>query len=51
VRGRITVAAGADAASHEAAARADEKVAAQLDGKEIRKVVIVPGRTVNFVLG
>jgi leucyl-tRNA synthetase len=51
VRGRITVAAGADAASHEAAARADEKVAAQLDGKEIRKVVVVPGRTVNFVLG
>jgi leucyl-tRNA synthetase len=51
VRGRITVAAGADAASHEAAARADEKVAAQLDGKAIRKVIVVPGRTVNFVLG
>ena len=34
---------------HEAAARADEKVAALLDGATVRKVVVVPGRLVNFV--
>jgi leucyl-tRNA synthetase len=51
VRGRITVPAGADAATHETAARADEKIAVLLDGTEIRKVIVVPGRTVNFVVG
>ena len=32
-----------------AAARAE--VAAQLDGKAIRKEIVVPGRLVNFVVG
>ena len=50
VRTRITVPAGADAAAHESVARADERIAALLDGKEVRKVIVVPGRTVNFVL-
>jgi leucyl-tRNA synthetase len=50
VRSRITVPAGADQAAVEAAARADEKVAAQLGGREVRKVVIVPGRLINFVV-
>ncbi len=31
--------------------RADPRIAALLEGKEIRKVIIVPGRTVNFVVG
>jgi leucyl-tRNA synthetase len=50
VRGRVRVAAGADEIAHEAAARADEHVAALLDGKDVVKVVVVPGRTVNFVV-
>jgi leucyl-tRNA synthetase len=51
VRARITIATGADVAAHEAAARADAKIAEQLVGKTIREVKVVPGRIVNFVLG
>jgi leucyl-tRNA synthetase len=51
VRGRITIASGASEAEHESAARADARVAEILAGATVRKVVIVPGRTVNFVLG
>ena len=50
VRGRVRVATGADDIAHEAAARADERVAALLDGATVRKVVVVPGRMVNFVV-
>ena len=50
VRGRIVVPAGADEATLESAARADERVAAFLAGKTVRKVVVVPGRMVNFVV-
>ena len=49
VRARITVPAGADEAEHERLARADPRIAALLDGEEVRKVIIVPGRMVNFV--
>ena len=42
---------GADAAAVEAAAAADPKIAELLAGKRIVKVVAVPGRLVNFVLG
>jgi len=51
VRARIVVPTGADEAVLEAAARADAKVAAELAGKTVRKVVVVPGRLVNFVVG
>jgi leucyl-tRNA synthetase len=51
VRAQVTVPADADAAALETAARADEKVAAHLDGKTVRRVVAVPGRLVNFVVG
>ncbi|MDQ1509401.1 MAG: leucyl-tRNA synthetase, partial [Actinomycetota bacterium] len=51
VRARITVPVGADAAEHERLARADERVAALLAGTAVRKVIVVPGRTVNFVVG
>jgi leucyl-tRNA synthetase len=50
VRGRIVVPAGADEATLEAAARADERVAVHLAGKTVRKAVVVPGRMVNFVV-
>jgi leucyl-tRNA synthetase len=51
VRAQVTVPADADAAALEAAARADGKVAGYLDGATVRRVVAVPGRLVNFVLG
>ncbi len=51
VKGRVVVAADADRDALEAAARADEKVAAMLVGKTIHKVVVVPGKLVNFVAG
>ena len=34
----------------EATIRADERTLAQLDGKSIRKVIVVPGRIVNVVM-
>jgi len=50
LRGKIMAPADADAAAVEAAARADEKVAALLAGRTVRKVVAVPGRLINFVV-
>jgi len=50
LRGRIRVPAHAGAAEMEAAARTDPRVAEWIEGKEIVKVVIVPGRMVNFVV-
>ena len=51
VRGKVTVATGASEADHEAAARADARIAELLAGATVRKVVVVPGRMVNFVVG
>jgi leucyl-tRNA synthetase len=51
VRARIKVPVGAAEAAHEAAARGDARIAELLAAATVRKVVIVPGRTVNFVLG
>ncbi len=50
LRGRVVVAADADAEAMKAAAAADPKIAEQLAGRRILKVVAVPGRLVNFVL-
>ena len=50
VRSRVTVPADADAAAVQAAALADEKIVAALDGRAPRKVIVVPGRLVNFVV-
>jgi leucyl-tRNA synthetase len=51
VRARITVPDGADEAEHERLARADDRIASLVDGSQVRKVVVVPGRMVNFVVG
>jgi leucyl-tRNA synthetase len=51
VRARITVAAGLSKDDLEAAARADTQVAQLLDGATIRKVIVVPDKLVNFVVG
>ncbi len=50
VRGRIAVARDAAEADVLAAALADATVKAHVDGKEIRRRVVVPGRLVNLVL-
>ena len=50
VRGKVVVPADADKATIEAAARADARIAAQLDGRTERKVVVVPGRMISFVV-
>jgi len=50
VRSVINVPAGADAASMEALARADEKVIAALSGKPTQRVIAVAGRLINFVV-
>jgi leucyl-tRNA synthetase len=50
VRSRIEVPAGADDAEHERLARAEPRIAELLDGKAIRKAIVVPGRLVNFVV-
>jgi leucyl-tRNA synthetase len=49
IRARIQVAAGADQAALEAAGRA--AVGVHLEGKTIRKLIVVPGKLVNFVVG
>ena len=49
LRGRITVRADADEKSVEQAAMADEKVRQLLEGKTVRKVIVVKGRLLNLV--
>ncbi len=51
LRGSVAVPADADAVAMEAAARREPNVIAHLDGTEIRRVISVPGKLVNFVLG
>ncbi|MGK2947732.1 MAG: leucine--tRNA ligase [Acidimicrobiales bacterium] len=51
VKARITVPMGLDADALEAAARADDAVAALLEGTTVRKVIAVPDKLVNFVVG
>jgi leucyl-tRNA synthetase len=50
VRGRVTVPADADADALEAAALADEKVQAFINGATPKKVIVVAGRLVNIVV-
>jgi leucyl-tRNA synthetase len=50
VRGRITVAADADADALEAAALADEKVQSFINGATPKKIIVVAGRLVNIVV-
>ena len=50
LRGKISVAADADNDSIEAAALADPNVQRFVDGKQVRKIIVVPGRLVNIVV-
>ena len=48
-RGEIEVAVDVDQDSAVALAWQQEKVKAQLDGKDIKKIIFVPGRILNFI--
>ena len=50
-RGEIEVPANADNASVEKAALSDADVLRHIEGKTVRKIVVVPGRIVNIVVG
>ncbi len=50
LRGTVVVAADAGEATILETAKADAKIAPQLEGKQILKQIVVPGRLVNFVV-
>jgi leucyl-tRNA synthetase len=50
LRGEVQVAASADDAEIRETAARDPKVAGWLQGKTIKKVVVIPKRLVNFVV-
>ncbi len=50
LRDRIVVPAGAPQAEIEAAALAGEKVRPFIDGKKVKKIIVVPKRLVNIVI-
>ena len=49
LRALVKVPVDASKEALEAAARADEKVQAALAGKTVVKVIVVPGKLINFV--
>jgi len=51
VRARIEVPVGLSQSALEAAATSDDKVAELLAGATVRKVIVVPDRLINFVIG
>lgn len=51
VKAKLVVAKDASKDEMEAAARADDKVLAAIEGKAIRKIIAVPGKLVNIVVG
>ena len=50
LRAKVCVPADASPADIEAAARADQKVQEWIGGKQVVKVIVVPGRLINFVV-
>ena len=50
LRAKVKLPAGADQAAMRTAAEADETVKAQIEGKNVVKVIVIPGRMVNFVV-
>lgn len=49
LRDTLEMAAGSDNQTHETLALSSSKVQAQLEGKTIRKVIVIPGKLVNVV--
>lgn len=50
LRSKINVSADADKSTVEVLAMADDNVKKFIDGKDIRKVIVVPGRLINIVV-
>jgi leucyl-tRNA synthetase len=51
VRGTITLAVDADVELAKAAALAEPRIASHVQGKNVRKVIYVKGKILNFILG
>ncbi len=51
LRGVVKLAVKADEATARAAAQADAKVQTYLEGKAIKKLIYVPGKIINFIVG
>ena len=51
VRGRITVPAEAAEEAVVAVAKANANVVRHIDGAQLRKTIVVPGKLVNLVVG
>lgn len=51
LRGKVTVAAGAGEEEVRTAALADDKVKGHIGGKAVRKIIYVPGKLLNIVVG
>jgi leucyl-tRNA synthetase len=49
LRSKINVSADADNATLQSLALADEKIILNIEGKTVRKVIVVPGRLINIV--
>jgi leucyl-tRNA synthetase len=50
LKAKISIPNGADQKAMQSIAEADETVQKQLEGKQVVKVIVVPGRMVNFVV-
>jgi len=48
-RGQITIPADADQETAMSAAKDVDRVQSQLDGKDIKKIIFVPGRILNII--
>jgi leucyl-tRNA synthetase len=51
LRSKVTVPAGTDSAALEKTALADARIKELIAGKQVRKVIVVPGKLVNVVVG
>jgi leucyl-tRNA synthetase len=51
LRSKVTVPADIDDASLQQVALADEKIRTLIEGKQVRKVIVVPHKLVNIVAG
>jgi leucyl-tRNA synthetase len=50
LRGEVEASVGAEETAVAEAAKNDQKIAAHLDGKEVRKTIYVPDKLINFVV-
>jgi leucyl-tRNA synthetase len=51
LRARLTVPAGIDEAKLRETALADPRIQELIAGKQVRKLIVVPGKLVNIVVG